>query len=90
MNKEAEIILTEVMKSVEDKGMTGKQKKQAVAETVVGIVKGLVPLANFIPNSIAEEGIEFCEDEALIGLKAIAHKIGDCIEVIFEKVFHKN
>lgn len=90
MNKEAEIILTEVMKSVEDKEMTGAEKKAAVNATIVDIIDGIIPIGKFIPDSLEEEGLEFIEDKAIIGLKAIIHKIGDCIEIIFKKLFHKN
>ena len=89
MNKEAEIILTQVMKSVENEDMTGEQKRDAVNAIIVDIIDGVVPVGKFIPDSIEEQALEFCEDKALEGLKAIAHKIGDCIESIFKKVFKK-
>lgn len=89
MNKEAEIIITEIMKTVENSDAKGADKKKAVNATIVDIINGLVPVTNFIPDSLAEEGLEFAEDKALEGLKAIAHKIGDCIEAIFKKVFKK-
>ena len=89
MNKEAEIILTQVMQAAEKAGGTGAEKKAAVNATIVDIINEVIPITNFIPDSLAEDGLEFCEDKAMEGLKAIAHKIGDCIEAIFKKVFRK-
>lgn len=89
MNKEAEIIITEVMQAVEKAGGTGAEKKAAANATIVDIINGAVPLLNFIPHCYQEQGLSFAEDKALAGLKAVAHKIGDCIEIIFKKVFKK-
>lgn len=89
MNKKAELVVNALIQEVEQKNISGPEKKEYVNETIIQIIDGAIPVLNFIPDTLKEEGLELLENQIIEELKTLLPKIGDFIENCFKKLFHK-